>query len=651
MDAFKFPPRESLQPLSPERVNGSTRPLSGMSSKTTSTSDYPENPSPHSSPRRKAANLFADYDPKRHSPVKESGFALPASPSLPEIHAFRSHGRTNSDVQGLVKRFEHLDVRDRDAEWEGRKKRHEAELRRAQIAREEAENDVKRLREEVRRLKRDGDEGRDRERKLGKRLEVVAEEFANFKESQTSQHSVYEKEVRKARKEAFKTSSAVLKLQEELKSTRNTLRITQSGLDMEKRKVAQREQQTFDAQYQLVAVQEELDKMKTQLKTVEEEKNALKTSLKEEEVARIAAEGMIALPLGNHDDDDLMSPQVRRRSPHKRPQSPLSDDKENVGVVTKKMVEARQLSEELGRERMRREEAEELVEFLRLECKFQCCGCRVRKDSAHDLLVTNPFAAALENIRDTMRAVITPPASETEHTEPSIVIKREPSTEVQIKTEVSEDVSMEESAARDSPMEGLDRSMTMDHEPEFEEQLVEEAVVDEEEPMAPRPTPMEPEAQPDENGEPMPTLATMKVPLAPSSPQSPAHSQAQTTPYRPGYVRTITTTTTIPMHFTPQKPKFDAMQDAENIPPTTMSPRDRSGAAPTFDREAALAAIAYRRGRAKSIANGHMTPRKQMMEGVNIKERRDISAPALGQKSHAAKVNLGKGVGSASRTR
>ena len=162
---------------------------------------------------------------------------------------------------------------------------------------------------------------------------------------------------------------------------------------------------------------------------------------------------------------------------------------------------------------------------------------------------------------------------------------------------------------------------------------------------------MEPEAQPDENGEPMPTPATMKVPLAPSSPQSPALSQAQTTPYRPGYVRTITTTTTIPMHFTPQKPKFDAMQDAENIPPTVMSPRDRSGSAPTFDREAALAAIAYRRGRAKSIANGHMTPRKQMMEGVNIKERRDISAPALGQKSHAAKVNLDKGVGSASRTR
>lgn len=76
-------------------------------------------------------------------------------------------------MQGLVKRFEHLDVRDRDAESSERKRRHEAELRRAQIAREEAESDVMRLREETRRLRREGEEGRDRERRVGRRLEVV----------------------------------------------------------------------------------------------------------------------------------------------------------------------------------------------------------------------------------------------------------------------------------------------------------------------------------------------------------------------------------------------------------------------------------------------------------------------------------------------
>lgn len=181
--AFQFPPRESLQSLSPERVNGSTR-LHSMSSKTTTSAVESERSGENLSPSRSSpvrkANLFADYDPRRNSPVKETGFALPASPSLPEIHAFQRHVRTNSDVQGLVKRFEHLDVRDRDAESAERRRRHEAELTRAHIAREEAESDAKRLREEVRRLKKEGDEGRDRERKLGKRLEVVMVRHASL---------------------------------------------------------------------------------------------------------------------------------------------------------------------------------------------------------------------------------------------------------------------------------------------------------------------------------------------------------------------------------------------------------------------------------------------------------------------------------------
>ena len=81
-----------------------------------------------------------------------------------------------------MKRFEHLDVRDQDAESAERRKRHEAELRRAQIAREEAESDVKRLREELRRMKKDGEEGRERERKVARRLEVVMVGQRQFRE-------------------------------------------------------------------------------------------------------------------------------------------------------------------------------------------------------------------------------------------------------------------------------------------------------------------------------------------------------------------------------------------------------------------------------------------------------------------------------------
>lgn len=72
-----------------------------------------------------------------------------------------------------MKRFEHLDVRDRDAESAERIKRREAELRRALMAREEAETDAKRLRAEIRKLERLADEGAERERIVGRRVEVL----------------------------------------------------------------------------------------------------------------------------------------------------------------------------------------------------------------------------------------------------------------------------------------------------------------------------------------------------------------------------------------------------------------------------------------------------------------------------------------------
>ncbi|SMR46556.1 unnamed protein product [Zymoseptoria tritici ST99CH_1A5] len=635
-----------------------------------------ENPSPRSSPNRKA-NLFADYNPHARSPVKENGFALPGSPSLPEIHAFRSHARTNSDVQGLVKRFEILDVRDRDAELADRSKRHEAELRRAQIAREEAESDVKRLREETRRLKKEGDEGRDRERKVGKRLEVVMEEFANFKEAHASQSAVYEKEVRKARKEAFKNSSMVLKIQEELKSTRSSLRITQSGLDMEKRKLAQRDQETFDAQYSLVALQEELDKLRVQLQVAEDEKNALKTSLKEEEVARVAAEGMIALPASVDEDELMGSPQ--RLSPAKRTASPLSDDKENAGVVTKKMLDSRRFDEELAYERTRREHAEELAEFLRLECHFRCCPCRASDHAGQDqqLPVAGELGQAFESIRSEMRAILTPPASVDDENDTMTVQKphkdensqQQHEAEQEPKQEPREqpDVEMDQAPLLQLP-DDFDRSLTMMDEvaPEpAEARLTEDpfevecAVEDEAEPEQEHPVasqhPPVTETPEDAYGEEVVVAQTQKVPLLPSSPPSRALSPPQTTtPYRS--IRTYTTT--IPMKFTPSKPSFERAgsrsedeqeEDAETVPHPehNMSPRERTTSAPTFDRAAALAAIAWRRGRAKSIADGQATPRKQMLEGVSKVDRRDVSAPMLGQKTMGG--NAYKGAASAGR--
>jgi len=103
-------------------------------------------------------------------------------------------------------------------------------------------------------------------------------------------------------------------------------------------------------------------------------------------------------------------------------------------------------------------------------------------------------------------------------------------------------------------------------------------------------------------------------------------------------IRTITTTTRIPMHFTPvSKPSVLTSWGQENLPPhldgSANCAVDDPPAAQPFDREAALAAIAYRRGRAKSIADGTYTPRKQMVD----LQRRDISAPVIGANNYTPK--------------
>jgi len=485
----------------------------------------------------------------------------------------------------------------------------------------------------------------------------MQEEYASAKENYATQHAVYEKELRKSRKEAFKSSSAVLKLQEELKSTRNSLRITQSGFELEKQKVQRREQDTFNAQYQLAAVQEELDKLRAQLKIVEEEKEALKTSLKEEEVARIAAEGMIALPppkAGDDDEDLCGSP--KRNSPLKRAPSPLSDDKENMGVVSKKVLENKRLQEELLHEQMRREHAEEMLEFLGLECRFQCCRCQTAAKRGHQygLAFAGELKETLDEIVEGMKSVLSPPAAEVEErdemqvddaeVEENEMPAEEHVAEVDFEAMVDDKAAQEPETAPKSeteaqmPEDDSDRSMTLQPE-EAPEQLV----MEEEAPMAPRPTPAEPEQQPEPEADAEPEGAAPEpatsMPIQPSSPQTPAPAQPST-PFRHNNangVRTITTTTTVPMHFTPMaKPSFThPVFDSENIPPRpdNTSAMDDSTAPPAFDRAAALAAIEYRRGRAKSIASGHMTPRKQMLEGVNLVGRRDISAPALGGKS------------------
>lgn len=111
---------------------------------------------------------------------------LGSPPKLRASH--HGHARnSSSDVRAAVARFEQLDHRELH-------RRDEAAVRRAEMAREMAELDARRLRddkdgfekearrirEEARKMKKEAEESRERERKVAKRLEVVMVSLSFF---------------------------------------------------------------------------------------------------------------------------------------------------------------------------------------------------------------------------------------------------------------------------------------------------------------------------------------------------------------------------------------------------------------------------------------------------------------------------------------
>jgi hypothetical protein len=113
--------------------------------------------------------------------------------------------------------------------------------------------------------------------------------------------------------------------------------------------------------------------------------------------------------------------------------------------------------------------------------------------------------------------------------------------------------------------------------------------------------------------------------------QTTLHDQyAPTTPAR---YELRTTTTTVPIAFSPATPAFRPGNGP--MTPSTVAHAALNSRTPVLgelslnklpiDREEALRQIRERRGRARSFQAGHGTPMKQTLEGV--KDRRDISAP------------------------
>ncbi|KAH8599512.1 hypothetical protein B0O99DRAFT_503412 [Bisporella sp. PMI_857] len=528
----------------------------------------------------------------------DPGYKFPASPGTP-LHqvspdrvnhqrptslydespgALQNRHSRESSVHDKVTAFNNLAFQSKQLE----RKTNDAALKRAMLGREEAESEMRRYREDVKMLKRQIEEGQNRERKVGERLENVMENYGRAKETHAHTQALWEKEIRRARKDNFKSQSMIVKLQEELKSSRHTAKTAQADYEREKERSTQREQEAFSARYQLVTIQEELAQMQDKLQLVEQERDALRTIAKNEEIARIAAEGQLPLP-PSKEDDEFASPKKARKSL-------------DLATIISSAASEEELEDMrmlLQWEQQRADRALDRVEFLEAECRLNCCTSKAALNAGHE-----PAAVATTSIMEMRNTTIFIPAE-------GIFRRVSPEPE-------------------ESPwISPAKKSSTPDYSPGSEQVTPshprQENPFTDSPPSFARTPSCEPPAAAIVQDTRTSLLSLLDAPRKEETDHDTESTPTQTRTIddvedscRPvPTFHTISTTIRIPL------------ADPPEFTPPTISTNPLS---PTMSREEALAQIRERRGRARSLAQGTMTPRKQMVEG---KERRDISAPAI----------------------
>lgn len=389
-------------------------------------------------------------------------------------------------------------------------------------------------------------------------------------------------------------------------------------VEAQRRKAEGRDEEVFAAQYRNVGLQEEIEKVKQQLKAAEDERDTLKTSLKEEEVARIAAEGRIPLPV-SEEQDEFASPKKSRRH------SDTDSLKENQDPLTPtENEEEASLQEMLDLERKVRQRAEAQIDFMKMECQFRCCSCRIAesqgKDYVHDNSLAQQPSASGPATEDSQPAVLEPALADALAKEDS-----DTATPPQLAQATPQPLSRPTTPPISPPSATTPRFQT--------DQLPS--------------TPLSPIATPQPGSDTLiqfsptsGTFHTAPAPLLPSSPTNPSPTDIPQTPtallrFSPQYpislARAPPTNSTPPAnpphqrYPTTPRPPLHAHHTTTTTIPLTASPTPFTPN-PTMTREEALEQIRQRRGRARSIAAGHTTPRKQMIDLSSL--RRDISAPA-----------------------
>ncbi|KKZ67689.1 hypothetical protein EMCG_06627 [[Emmonsia] crescens] len=327
--------------------------------------------------------------PERINQQKMSGSPVHPSELFPLQH---KHTRTNSDVQTKVAFLNHLSKGNSPAQSHPSATT-TAALHRAILGREEAEASLQATLAVL-------SEANSRERRVSERLESLMEELHSLKERQAHERAVFEKEVRRARKEAFRAGSALVKVQEELKSSRGEIKSLREEVTSEREAKEKAKQEAFERAYALAGLTEEMEVLK-------ERSRSLKTD-NQSDILEARAEEMRGEtpkprpPLAERDvgactpaswrlkpdqrssssrksGTDYQTASPRLGSPLKMKVSRRNSCKENEDPKESSANDdlLEDLKEDLEWEKRLRLKAEDMVYFLKMECQFHRCSCRL----------------------------------------------------------------------------------------------------------------------------------------------------------------------------------------------------------------------------------------------------------------------------------
>ncbi|OJD13538.1 hypothetical protein AJ78_06022 [Emergomyces pasteurianus Ep9510] len=327
--------------------------------------------------------------PERINQQKMNGSPVHPSDVSPLQH---KHTRTNSDVQAKVAFLNHLSRGNSPAPSHPSSTT-TAALHRAILGREEAEASLQATLAEL-------SEANSRERRVSERLESLMEELHSLKERQTHERTIFEKEVRRARKEAFRAGSALVKAQEELKSSRGEVRTLREELASEREAKEKAKQEAFERAYALVGLTEEMGVLKDKNRSFE---NDNQSDILEARAEKMRGESPKSRPPLVERAVGACSPTSWRLKPDRTSLSPRKSGtsyqiasprlgsplkinvsrrnscKENEDPQEPSSHDGRleDLKDDLEWERRLRLKAEDMVYFLKMECQFHRCSCRL----------------------------------------------------------------------------------------------------------------------------------------------------------------------------------------------------------------------------------------------------------------------------------